>query len=199
MRSALSIVLTGILLAARFAAAQTVNDTEIVNPFEQRDPGRISASIGDDDATTDEQQSRFAFPTISLPKLPKPQMPEWKMPQWKMPKIELPKLTESRTTTTMRRTGQRQTSELSAWDKFNQNTKSFFDKTRTTLMPWTVDDEPAVNRSVTGSRMRTATRNNRSSAPSKPLLPFLPTNNDDEQDRIQSTTDFLSLPRPQYE
>jgi hypothetical protein len=198
MRYALRFTIVFCLMMVRVATAQTQDVNATTNPFEPPPAGGVNASIGDEDDT---ERPGLSFPKLSMPKI--------KFPEWKMPKLTLPKLPARETQPTQQTRMQprpptrqpvRRPAEPSGWQKLNQNTKSFFAKTRTTLMPWTVDDVERRPRNVTGGRARTASRNaGRSSvSDSKPFLPFLPKKEPAEK-RIESTTDFLSLPKPPYE
>jgi len=188
MRYALRFAIVSAFLMARAASAQSTGD-EPTNPFEQPGPDRVSASISDDD----EQEPGFSFPKISLPKL--------KMPELKMPVLKLPKLPTRETRTSMTRTATsrstahtRPPNQPSTWEKFNQGTKSFFVKTRNTLLPWTVK-EPVTSRPAA----RTASRDTaRTSSNNRSFLPFLP-KKEPEPQRIESANDFFKLPRPRFD
>ena len=207
MRFALAFLLVAGLAAPTASLAQTEDQYRIVDPFRDQEPrGGVSARISDGEEPP-ERESGFSFPKLSMPKLPKFSMPKWKMPQ--LPGASRREADAPRTRQTSRMTGTRSTSNRntppagpSAWEKFNNGRKSFFAKTKSTLMPWTKDTAEAAPAGIpTGSnRVRVASNRSRQEEEQKPNLfsPFLPDKKPEEK-RVNSTTDFLSLPRPKLD
>ena len=94
------------------------------NPFAKqarRTSTASTARISDRQGGRPRQRFRFSSlpspPTLPKPKLPS--VPKLKLPNWNGP------------STANRRQG------ASTWNQLNNNTKRFFAKTKTTLMPWT--------------------------------------------------------------
>lgn len=210
MRFALASVIVAGLASPAMLQAQTDDQYRIVDPFKDQDPsGGISARVTDE-AEAEEPKRGFSFPKLSMPKLPKLSMPKWKLPKPQLPSMSGRETDTSRSRPASRSTTTRSTANRnppprgpSAWEKFNNGTKSFFTKTKATLMPWTADAAPATTqRPPTGSnRARVASNANRTrSEEPKPSIfsPFLP-DKDAEEKRVDSTTDFLSLPRPNFD
>jgi len=157
------------------------------NPFrsaEADEASRVNASVSD---ATDDQGSGFALPKIPVPKL---QMPKFEMPHWRLPKMERPSWSRAQPAT-----------GPSTWEKLSQGTKSMFTKTRDTLMPWAAPEPPPVRRNVTGARARVASSDSRREADDKPFYSSLipGRGNEEESPRLETTNDFLSLPRPQFD
>jgi hypothetical protein len=210
MRFALASIIVAGLASPEILLAQTDDQYRIVDPFKDQEPGGgISANISD--APEEQEPERgFSFPKLSMPKLPKLSMPKWKLPKPQLPSMGRGEQDASRSRPTSRTTTTRSTANRnppprgpSAWEKFNNGTKSFFTKTKTTLMPWTADTAPATpQRPPTGSnRTRVASNANRAQREDpKPSIfsPFLP-DKEAEEKRVDSTTDFLSLPRPNFD
>lgn len=181
MRWAIVSAAIGLLCVSGNSFAQQGTASPNVNPFAPRSNlqpqgSGVTARVGDDAVPTEAERPRFQFPKPTLPKweMPKLQMPKLNMPKMEMPKIEMPAWAKPQP---------RMPNEPSTWDKLNQNTKSFFTKTRDTLMPWAAEPAPSAPRSPTGLRRATSTANNNGAEPER---------------RIETATDFLSLPRPQY-
>ncbi|MBI2480270.1 MAG: hypothetical protein HYV60_17045 [Planctomycetia bacterium] len=191
------------LLASSSSIAAAADDSEPVNPFDQPAPGNrgVSASISDEPGG--EEKRGFSLPKFSLPKLPAPALPRPKMPNLALPKLSLPKVS-------MPQWAKRKpaaNSEPSTWQKLNNGTKSMFSKTRDTLMPWTVSNDPPPVRHATGSRAstgisRTRVASNRgqgsttSEGEKKSIFSsFLPAPEPEEKP-IRTTGDFLSQKRP---
>lgn len=206
MRYALASAIFCVVAAPAITFAQRGEASPLVNPFDAAPAsGGVSANIGDGGGRpitrapvedSRDSSSRFALPKLTLPKLPKLQMPKLQMPK-------LPTMTrrEPRTTQPPRTTRSR--SEPSSWDKFNTGTKRFFAKTKDTLMPWTADDSATsrqrrpptgLNRVASGRSRAGSSRSRTEDKPS--ILSALLPDKKPEEERVESTTDFLKLPRP---
>jgi hypothetical protein len=194
------------LLACFSLSATAADNSEPVNPFDEPSPGNRNVSASVSDEPDQEEKRSFSFPKLSLPKLPTPALPKPKMPNLALPKLSLPKVSmpqwAKRDPTT--------NSGPSTWQKLNNGTKNMFSKTRDTLMPWTVDNDPPPVRHATGSRAstgisRSRVASNRGSSSStsdgekKSLFSsFLPSP-EPEENPIRTTSDFLSQKRPQFD
>jgi len=100
--------------------------------------------------------NRAPAPETSSFSLPKLKLPKFKMPSFRTEVSRVPVSTRrpsSRTTITRQsRSNYNRRSEPSGFDKFSQGTKRFFDKAKSTLMPWTDDTVSTPSRSSVPSR-----------------------------------------------
>ena len=205
MRYALAFSVLCLVAPPAITFAQQGEASPLVNPFDSGPPsGAVSARIGDSGGRpvtrvpvdNSRDQSRFALPKLSLPKLPK-----LEMPKLKLPKLSTMTRRQSQTTRPPRATRSRR--ELSSWDRFNAGSKRFLAKTKATLMPWTVENERVVplQRPPTGLNRVASNRgragSNRTPTDDKPsILSAILPDKEPEETPIESTTDFLKLPRP---
>ena len=128
---------------------------------------------------SDEPKSRFGL--ASFPSLPKPTLPKIQLPQWSSPSKRTPP-------------------KPSVWDKVNNSTKSFLTKTKQTLMPWAngKDDPKKARTSPTARRSPSPAAKTKSKETSKSMFPWL-FGPKEEEKKIETVNDFLSLPHVPYE
>ena len=88
-----------------------------------------------------------------------------------------------------------ETSGPSTWQRFNSGTRTFFTKTRTAIMPWTVDDKDLMEIPPTGVNRRVASRTSRGGRNKENLMSTIFGPKDEEKE-IESVNDYLDLPRP---
>jgi hypothetical protein len=184
MRTTFAIAFSLILFASSFSRL-VAEDSPIVDPFKSPTPGNRVVSASVSDAADATEKAALSLPHLALPKLPKPNLPKLKMPKMSMPRWT--------------KRGNSPRTGPSTWDKLNSGTKNMFAKTRDTLMPWASKKKPTVRR-ATGSRTRVASnrsnRNNGSSSEKKSLFSSLLPAPAPEENRIETTSDFLRQPRP---
>ena len=128
---------------------------------------------------------------ISWPSLPKPKLPA--LPKPSLPKLSLPTWGSAKSTVKPRASD-----EPSTWEKFNSGTKTFFTKTKQTLMPWTSDDETSSARKKTPPARSTArTSSRKAKTEKKPFFSsWLETR--EEEKPIKTVNDYLAQPRVPY-
>lgn len=98
------------------------------------------------------------------------------------PKIEMPTLGGKTT---------RQANKPSTFSRMTSGTKSFWQKTKSTLLPWSADDAPKTSMPPLGSR------NNQKKKPAKTsLFPWF--SQAPKEPEIKSVNDFLALPQPSF-
>jgi hypothetical protein len=98
--------------------------------------------------------------------------------------------------------------EPSAWQKFNQGTKSFFNKTADVLTPWDNDEKPSAQMPrATGSRRvyngsPSASNASRSAYRAEPKkkswIPSWFSKDDDEIQQPRTVNGFIAQPRPRF-
>jgi hypothetical protein len=150
-----------------------------LNPFNRSGTDESEEAPQATGAISDEPTSSFSLPTLPKPSLPK--LPKLRFPTWGG-------------------TAQGEPSRPSTWDKFNRGAKSFFAKTKKTLMPWTVDeweDRPARSAARSRPTQRSAARSTRKPN-GKNLFSSL-FDSPEEEKEIETVNDFLSLPQVPYE
>jgi hypothetical protein len=146
--------------------------------------------LGEDEETIEEKKPGFPWITLPKPKLPT-------LPKPSLPKLSLPTWGTTQTTQSMARS--RAAEEPSAWEKLNSGTKSFFSKTKQTLMPWTADEESSTARKKSSPTRRTARAT--TSKPKQEKKPFFSSwlETRTEEKPIETVNDYLALPRVPYE
>ena len=98
------------------------------------------------------------------------------------PKLEMPTLGGS---------SSRVAKKPSTFSRMTSSPPTFWEKTKSTLMPWTVDETSKTSQSNLGSRTR------RKKQPAKTnLFPWF--NETRKEPEIESVNDFLSLPQPKF-
>jgi hypothetical protein len=99
-----------------------------------------------------------------------------------LPKLEMPTLGGS---------SSRQANKPSTFSRMTSSPPTFWEKTKSTLMPWTADDTSKTSQSNLGSRTRKKKQPAKTS-----LFPWF--NETPKEPEIESVNDFLSLPQPKF-
>jgi hypothetical protein len=178
----MALTLLAVSLARSIVADEGGFKLPSFNPFASSDSNDRPSSSSERTVSRDkgETSSEGGLAWPGLPKLPS------------LPKLSLPSLTTTQTVSSKRPTPQ----EPSMWDKVQSGSKTFYAKTKQTLMPWTADDTGTQKTSTTRRPARTSVRSKNKTA-SKPFFSSWFRAKEDEKP-IQSVNDFLEQPRVPY-
>lgn len=156
-----SLTLAFALAATHVAAGEDGFKFSDLNPFH-------TTSSRTDEGT----RNGLRLPSLpSPPSLPKPSVP--KFPDWSLPKLELPKAPSA----------VRKANTPSTWTRISRGTSSIFNKTKTTLMPWTAEKPRPKPSSRVASR------------PEKPSFIENLFGAREREQKIETVNDYLKLPR----
>jgi hypothetical protein len=181
---AVALVCSALAAPAYVAPVYAQNGFQVpnLNPFKKVSSSSDVAVPGN---VVDEPETS-GTPGFRLPRLPSPSLPKPKLPS--LPKFQLPKFAMPQRPAA---TGP------STWNRVNNGTRTFFAKTKTAIMPWTVprDDtreagSSSTRRVASGSRTGRNKRQNLMSALFRPQ---------EKAAEIESVNDYLDLPRPTFE
>lgn len=149
---------------------------------------RVSARVSDAPAE-EAEESGFKWPTLPKPKLPS------------MPKLSLPSLTtEKKMPKPVPHYTTEDESGPSTWEKMSDGTKSFFTKTKHTLMPWTNDETAAPEIRKPAPQRRTPIKHSarvKQSSSSSESKGFFNWFSKRDEEQPQTVNEFLNQKRVQ--